>query len=124
MGPPQLNPSSPYYYYYYYTRPYPELAGQLVLLVLGILGLTSRAVYGHKAPISYDIWIVFFTVQLVDVFTDPETFVIRKTMEDGDGAEVRVKRPLIGFRWCEQLLNETPEEYDGLPGEWRFGGRI
>lgn len=106
-------------FYYYYTRPYSWFAGQIVLFVLGSIGVISWKMFGQEDPLSFNIWILFFTVQLANILTDPD-IAIRKTRKGVDGEEVRVKRPLVGFTRCERLVTEAPEDYDGRPGGWRF----
>ena len=99
-----------------YSRPYSSVHGQIVLLVLACAAATSSLVYGHMARTSQILWMSFYLLQIANVILDPK-ISFTTTQKTPDGTAVRVRRPLIGFKKCESVV-----DFDGkTDGDVRNG---
>ena len=87
-----------------YSRPYSFVHGQIVLLVLACAAATSSLVYGHMAKTSQILWMSFYLLQIANVILDPK-ISFTTTRKNPDGTAVRVRRPLIGFKRCESVVD-------------------
>lgn len=96
----------------YFTKWYIAIQS-LVMVTAGIAWLAL----GFDSPVSIVSWFLFYTLQLGGFVCDPEICATTKT-EDRDGRKVKVKRPLIGFKWYES--HEPPEGLEGQSGEVRY----
>lgn len=89
-----------------YIKPYSWVTGQVILSVLGSMALISTIVYGiDDRTISHPLWFIFWTAQIMNFLLDPDVCRIRRTKTNLDGSTVKVRRPLIGFKRCEELVD-------------------
>ena len=90
----------------YYIRPYPLKCLSIIITVLSIIYFSLYATQGPAHPTSYITVITIFGIIFLGILVDPEiVYQTSRVLEDG--SEVRVRRPLIGFRSCETLVGLT-----------------
>lgn len=90
-----------------YTKPYSWETGQVILTVLGCMALIATIVYGfNDKAITHPLWLCLWTLQIMDFLLDPDTCRIRRTKTNPDGSTIKIRRPLIGFKRCETLVDE------------------
>lgn len=99
-----------------YSRPYSFVHGQIALLILACTAAMSSLVNGHMARISQILWMSFYLLQIANVILDPK-ISFTTTQKNSDGTAVRVRRPFIGFKRCESMV-----DFDGrTDGDVRNG---
>ncbi|KAB8234307.1 uncharacterized protein BDW43DRAFT_273802 [Aspergillus alliaceus] len=91
------------------------------LVVTGLLGVSWPAmvfIYGPHATISHVMLVAYVVAQVLVFILNPENYY-EFTRKSPDGSEVRVRRPLVGFKRCETLVGLTGG-YEVRMDGWRY----
>ena len=102
----------------YYARPYPVKWLLITITILSIIYLLLCTTQGPAHPTSYITIITIVSITFLAILVDPETvYQTSRILEDG--SEVRVRRPLIGFKSRETLVGLTGG-YEVRVDGWRY----
>ena len=85
----------------YYARPY-SMYWPLVFIFVGAFGCSGLTETVDRAT-SILLWTLYLTLCLVICVIDPLS-VCEQKLVDENGCPFTVRRPLVGFRSCEQVV--------------------
>lgn len=111
-------PQQPQQIYYHYHIPFGMDSWVALYVFIGMTAAIARYQYDYN---GHFLWLLFHTCQNLKFLFDPDTCSLSKKKKLPDGSEVKVNKPLIGFRECEKQTTEFPGAPDGtLPNMWKY----
>ena len=104
--------------YFHYHIPFGMDSWMAMYIFFGLTATIAWFQYDYN---SKALWFLFHTCQNLKIFFDPDVCSLSKKKKLPNGSEVKVNKPLIGFRACEKQTMEFPGAPGGtLPNKWRY----
>ncbi|EYE99621.1 uncharacterized protein EURHEDRAFT_407609 [Aspergillus ruber CBS 135680] len=104
--------------YYHYHIPFGTDSWMAMYIFFGLTATIAWFQYDYN---SKAFWFLFQSCQFLKILFDPDVCSLSKKKKLPNGSEVKVNKPLIGFRTCEKQMTEFPGASGGaLPNKWKY----
>lgn len=104
--------------YYHHHIPFEMDSWMAMYIFFGLTATIACFQYDYNGKA---LWFLFQSCQNLKILLDPDVCSFGKKKKLSNGSEVKVNKPLIGFRACEKQTMEFPGAPGGtLPNKWRY----